>query len=91
MKEFENEEMLADEIKGQLEESCAVSLSPSHKGYVVAPLKSFEDCKNMIKYSFDINVEKLIEKVVEKRLRVFKVANGSVLLIVRQGTDMEIY
>ena len=42
-----NEKKLAKEIEAHLEESCAVSLSPSHMGYVVAPLKNFEDCKNI--------------------------------------------
>lgn len=86
-----NEKMLAEEIEAHLKESCAVSLSPTHKGYVVAPLKNFEDCKTMIKYNFAVDIEILIEELNKFNLRVLKINNGTVLLIVKEGTNIEIY
>ncbi len=86
-----NEKMLAEEIAEHLSESCAVSLSPTHKGYVVAPIKNFEDCKTMIKYGFTVDIEKLIEELNKFNLRVLKINNGTILLIVKRGTNVEIY
>lgn len=86
-----NEKMLAEEIEEHLEESCAVSLSPTHKGYVVAPLKNFEDCKNIIRYNFEIETDELVKELIQHRLRVLKVNRGTMLIIVKEGTNIEIY
>ena len=86
-----NEEVLAEEIAEHLSESCAVSLSPTHKGYVVAPLKNFEDCKNIIKYNFEIETDELVKKLIQHKLRVLKVNNGTMLIIVKEGNNIEIY
>lgn len=86
-----NEKMLAKEIEAHLEESCAVSLSPSHMGYVVAPLKNFEDCKNIIRYNFAIETDEFVKELIQHKLRVLKVNNGTMLIIVKEGTNIEIY